>query len=51
MNKTFLTFVGCMGAGVCLLLAANVQTDYDHAADFSQFQSYSWIKAQATDSL
>jgi hypothetical protein len=35
---------------VCLLLAS-VKTDYDHAANFSQYKTYSWIGAKATDDL
>src|SRR5260370_24230920 len=31
--------------------AAQVTTDYDHSANFSQYKTYSWIKVQAGDSL
>jgi len=39
-----------MFAGVCILLAS-VKTDYDHSANFSQYKTYSWIGAKATDDL
>ena len=32
-------------------LAANITTDYDHSANFSQYKTYSWLKVQAGDSL
>jgi hypothetical protein len=31
--------------------AAQVTTDYNHSANFSQYKTYSWIKVQAGDSL
>jgi hypothetical protein len=31
--------------------AAQVTTDYDHSANFSEYKTYSWIKVQAGDSL
>jgi hypothetical protein len=31
--------------------AADINTDYDHATNFSQYKTYSWIKVQAGDSL
>jgi hypothetical protein len=30
---------------------ASVQTDYDHAADFSQYHTYSWGEVRTKDSL
>ena len=33
------------------VFAANVTTDYDHSANFSQYKTYSWLKVQAGDSL
>jgi hypothetical protein len=33
------------------VFAANIATDYDHAANFSQYKTYSWLKVQAADSL
>lgn len=31
------------------LLAQHVKTDYDHSANFSQYKTYSWEKAQTKD--
>src|SRR5437899_5497304 len=33
------------------LLAADVKTDYDRSADFSQYKTYSWEKVQTKDQL
>jgi hypothetical protein len=33
------------------VFAANIATDYDHSANFSQYKTYSWLKVQAADSL
>jgi hypothetical protein len=30
-------------------LAAQINTDYDHTANFSQYKTYSWIKVKAGD--
>lgn len=38
-------------AFVCIAFAANISTDYDHAADFSRYKTYSWMKVQARNSL
>lgn len=44
--------LAALGAlGVSVLFAASIKTDYDHAADFSRYKTYSWIKADAGDSL
>src|SRR5579862_5765894 len=40
-----------MAAGAALLYAADVKTDYDHSTDFGRYHTYSWIKAEASDSL
>src|SRR5579863_1697120 len=37
--------------GVCVLLMADVKTDYSHSVNFGQFHTYSWIKVQAGDQL
>ena len=37
--------------GATTLLLARVSTDYDHAADWSRYRSFSWIKVQAEDPL
>jgi hypothetical protein len=39
-----------MFAGVCLLLAS-VKTDYDHNANFSQYKTFSWISAKASNDI
>jgi hypothetical protein len=42
-------------AGAALLFAtasvAQVKTDYDHKADFSQYKTYSWEKIQTSNAL
>jgi hypothetical protein len=35
--------------GTATAFAGNVQTDYNHAANFSQYQTYSWGTVKATD--
>jgi hypothetical protein len=37
--------------GVFLAFAADVQTDYDHKADFGKYHTYSWLGAKASNSL
>src|SRR4051794_2195632 len=39
------------GAACIAFAASNVNTDYDHKADFSRFHSYSWIGVRAGTSL
>ena len=39
----------CCDIGIAL--AADIKTDYDHAANFAQYKTYSWIKVQAEDPL
>src|ERR1700749_4713046 len=36
-------------APVIPAFAGNVQTDYDHSVNFSQYTTYSWAKVQTTD--
>ena len=51
MKKIYsLSFLLLLSGGVCSF-AAQVTTDYDHSANFSQYKTYSWIKVQAGDSL
>jgi hypothetical protein len=38
-------------ATVVILASAAVNTDYDHAADFSRYKTYSWLKVEAENSL
>src|ERR1700761_4548011 len=40
--------VALIGSG-SLAFAGNVQTDFDHSANFSQFTSYSWGSVKTTD--
>ena len=37
--------------GALIALAKEVVTDYDHAADFAQYHTYSWIHVKASDPL
>jgi hypothetical protein len=39
-----------MLAGACLLLA-DTKTDFDHKVDFTQYKTYSWIGAKASNDL
>jgi Domain of unknown function (DUF4136) len=47
----FLVLCGLLLYSSLSALAANIVTDYDHSADFSQYKTYSWLKVQAGDSL
>lgn len=42
--------LSCIGSTLSLS-AAQITTDYDHHADFSQYKTYSWLKVQAGDQL
>jgi len=44
-------FAAVGALGITALFAASIKTDYDHAADFSRFHTYSWIKSDAGNSL
>jgi hypothetical protein len=48
INRILPLSVLTLGVG---LLFASVSTDYDHQANFSRYHTYSWIKAEANDSL
>jgi len=37
--------------GGAALMFASVKTDYDHAADFTKYHTYSWIRVKATDDI
>jgi hypothetical protein len=51
MKKQLLRYaIPLMAAGLCILWA-DTKVDYDHNADFSRYHTYSWIKAEAGDSL
>jgi len=49
--KQKITILGALTVAAALMLAADLKTDYDHATDFSRYHTYSWIKAQGSDSL
>jgi hypothetical protein len=49
--KTLPFFSTILLLGATTLLLAKVNTDYDHAADWSRYHSFSWIKVQAEDPL
>ena len=36
---------------ICVAFAADVNTDYDHKADFSRYHTYSWLGVHAGNSL
>ncbi len=50
-QSTALALAALGALGVSVLPAASIKTDYDHAADFSRYHTYSWIKADAGNSL
>lgn len=49
--KTFRMCAGTLILGAALAFAAHVTADYNHATDFSQFHTYSWLKVSAGDQL
>jgi hypothetical protein len=53
MKKTYysLFLFGLLLLGSFHAFAAQISTDYDHSANFSQYKTYSWLKVQAGDSL
>jgi hypothetical protein len=51
MKKLCFLFCLFLSSGGVRSFAAQVTTDYDHSANFSQYKTYSWIKVQAGDSL
>ena len=50
-QATAMTLAALGALGVSVLFAASIKTDYDHAADFGRYHTYSWIKVDAGDSL
>jgi hypothetical protein len=44
-------FIGMALLGAAALFGQQVKTDYDRAADFSQYKTYSWQKVQTQDPL
>jgi hypothetical protein len=51
MKKTYSLIALLLSCASVPSFAAQVKTDYDHSANFSQYKTYSWIKVQAGDSL
>jgi hypothetical protein len=51
MKKTYSLLVLLLLLGSMRAFAVDINTDYDHATNFSQYKTYSWIKVQAGDSL
>ena len=53
MNGQFgkFSFIGMALLGATALVGQQVKTDYDRAADFSQYKTYSWQKVQTQDPL
>ena len=45
------SFIGMAWLGSAALFGQQVKTDYDRAADFSQYKTYSWQKVQTQDPL
>jgi hypothetical protein len=53
MNGRFgkFSFIGMALLGATALFGQQVKTDYDRAADFSHYKTYSWQKVQTQDPL
>ena len=51
MASKILLLAPALLAAAGMALAADISTDYDHHADFSQIRTYSWIGVRAGDSL
>src|SRR5579862_25711 len=51
MKKQFVPMLFAGLLGLCALLFADVKVDYNHAANFGKYRSYSWIKVQAGNEL
>jgi hypothetical protein len=49
--KTRLSRLAAVTAIGAALLLAKVSTDYDHKVDFGRYHTYSWGKAQASNSI
>jgi hypothetical protein len=50
-QKHFLIVLLSLSIGCALPAGAQVMTDWDHAADFAKYKTYSWLKVEAGDSL
>jgi hypothetical protein len=51
MKKAYSLLVLLLLLGSMHAFAADINADYDHTTNFSQYRTYSWIKVQAGDSL
>ena len=51
MKRNTMWFALVLLAGLCIVAAAKVTTDYNHSTDFSQYRTYSWLKVEAGDPL
>jgi hypothetical protein len=52
MKKPYVLFLfGLLLFTSLRVFGAQITTDYDHSANFSQYKTYSWLKVQAGDSL
>ena len=51
MKKQFVPVLVVALLAACVMLFADVKTDYSHSTDFSKFKTYSWIKVQAGNDL
>jgi hypothetical protein len=49
MKKHAKPVLTLMLLGALVVLAKEVVTDYDHAADFQQYKTYSWMRVKAGD--
>jgi hypothetical protein len=49
--KRILSVMVAISVTACAVALASVQTDYDHAIDFSKYHTYTWGNVQAKDSL
>ena len=49
--KNKLLILGSIVTLIASTALASIQTDYDHAIDFSQYHTYSWGQIQTKDSL
>jgi hypothetical protein len=51
LKRHFLMVLLILSIASALPATAQVMTDWDHAADFTKYRTYSWMKVEAGDSL
>lgn len=51
MKRTFVPAFVVALLGICVMLFADVKTDYNHSTNFGKYRTYSWIKVQAGNQL